>query len=513
MKKLSHLTRISILLAVFFAVDKVVAILRQVIITRQFGLSTDLDAFNVANNLPNLLFALISGGALSIAFIPILSEVLLKEGRPKTWELFSRIANLAFLLTAALSIIISIFAEPIVRWKLGIAPGFNLEQQKLVAELMRLNLVATLIFSLSGLVMSGLQANQHFFLPAVAPILYNVGQIFGAIILSPEKGYSIGFIKLPAFGMGVQGLVWGVIIGALLHLLVQIPALFRYEFQWSAKIGIRNPLVLRVLSLLGPRLLTMFFIQMVFMWQDNLASRLSTGAVTALTTGWMIMQVPETIIGTAIGTALLPTLAEHFASADWLRFKQTVERAVQVLIALTIPAAVILSLGILPLIRFVFDFTEQGNLLVTWVTQAFLAGLLGNCLMEVAARGFYARQDARLPLLASALTFVVYVFLAGFLANQTGAVGIALANSAAYTLEAILVLYLLNRLMPERFKVGGSIVRALLAAGLGGGLTYLVQYLLFSKINPVILAVIAMGVGMVGALLLIRKELRLLLKL
>ena len=117
---------------------------------------------------------------------------------------------------------------------------------------MRLNLIATLIFSISGLVMGGLQANQHFFLPALAPMLYNLGQIFGAIILSPEKPYVIAGFQLPAFGMGVYGLVYGVILGALLHLGIQIPGLLKYQFRWTPKIGLNNPDVRRVLKIMAP---------------------------------------------------------------------------------------------------------------------------------------------------------------------------------------------------------------------------------------------------------------------
>ncbi|TLN10750.1 hypothetical protein FDZ74_10705, partial [bacterium] len=276
MKKiqLSHLTRVTILLAVFFGIDKIVAFARIIIVARQFGLSRELDAFNVANNLPDLLFALISGGALAMAFIPVLTETLTRQGRSEAWDLFSRIANLAFLVTAAFSVLIAIFAEPLVGWRLGIAPGFEQQQQNLVAELMRLNLFATLIFSLSGLVIAGLQANQHFLLSAIAPILYNLGQIFGALVLAPEQGLQLGPVTLPAFGLGVHGLVYGVILGAALHLAVQIPGLVKYGFRWTPKIGLNTAPVRKVLALLGPRLGTMLFIQLIFIVRDNLASRL-----------------------------------------------------------------------------------------------------------------------------------------------------------------------------------------------------------------------------------------------
>lgn len=511
MKRLSHLARISLLLAAFFAADKVLAILRQVIIARQFGLSAELDAFNAANNLPDMLFALISGGALAIAFIPVLSEYLTQKSRADAWDLFSRIANLALIITVGIAIIVAMLAEPLVRWRLGIAPGFGPAQQQLVADLMRLNLVSTIIFSISGLVMAGLQANQHFFLPALAPLLYNLGQIFGALVLAPQKGYSFGPITLPAFGLGVHGLVYGVILGAGLHLLIQVPGLLRYRFRWTPQIGLNTPGVRQVLRLLGPRLLTMFFIQIIFLWRDNQASLLGTGSVTALTYGWMIMQVPETLIGTAIGTALLPTLAEQAARGDWETFRSTIERAMQVLLAITIPVAVVVSLGIGPLVSFAFGFDAAGTQLVTWVTRIYLFGVIAHSLIEVAARSFYAQQEARIPLLASALNTGAYILLVVLLRNPLGASGIALANTVSFTGELLLLVYLLERRLRGRFRVGSTLFRTVAGALLAGLLMYLM--INFVPLSELPLSLAALALGAVVALPFIWKEMRLLLHL
>src|SRR3972149_2908382 len=214
--RLSHVARSSILVGVLFGVDKLLGLLRQVIIGRQFGVSHELDAFNAANNLPDLLLALITGWALAIAFIPVLSEYLDRQGRKEAWDLFSRIANWAFVITGVMAVVIFFFASPIVRAQLGVAPGFSPELQALVADLMRLNLISTMIFSLSGLVIAGLQANQHFLLPALAPAVYDVGQIFGAVVLAPSEGLRLGPLALPAAGMGGHGLVYGVTLGAAL---------------------------------------------------------------------------------------------------------------------------------------------------------------------------------------------------------------------------------------------------------------------------------------------------------
>jgi putative peptidoglycan lipid II flippase len=513
MKKASKITRISLLLAVFFGLDKLLGVLRTVIIGRQFGLSAELDVFNAANNLPDLLFALISGGALAIAFIPVLSEILSKEGRKSAWRLFSQVANLAFIVTAVLAVIVSLLAEPLVKSQLGIAPGFTPDQQALVVQLMRLNLISTLIFSISGLVMAGLQANQHFLFPAIAPLLYDVGQIFGAVILAPEEGLRIAGFQLPGFGLGVHGLVYGVIIGAALHLLIQVPGLVKYKFKWSPVIRFKDESLRKVLRLMGPRLVSMVFIQLIFMARDNLASRLAVGSITALSYGWWIQQVPETLIGTAIATALLPTLSELIAAEERKQFKDTIERAVRVMIALSLPITVILSLVSLPLIQVAFGFPLEDAQMIQWATQAYLVGLLGHSVVEVGVRAFYARQNAKVPMLVSTLGLLVYIGLAIGLMGPLQASGIALANSISYSIQALILILVLNRQVPEPFKFGNTALRAVIAAAVGGLAAWLVFSVLPIPLPAVILAVLAGIVGVLVAVVPIWREVRLLAKL
>ncbi len=306
---MSHLSRSALIIAFFFGIDKAFALVRQVVIMPRVYSTIELDVFLAANNIPDLLSVLISGGALGVALIPVLSEYLEQHGRPAAWELFARILNLAFIATGLLALVIAVFAEFLVRtW---IAPGFGPEEIALTVELMRLDLFAIMVFALSGLAMAGLQANQHFLLPALAPVLYNVGQIFGILVFSPASPHAIGPIELPAgLGFGIHGAVYGVILGAVLHLLIQVPGLIRYGFRWRPGLALGSPGVRQVLRLLGPRVVTMACLQWFFLVRDNLASRLGEGAVTGLNYGWFLMQVPETLIGTALAIAILPTLAE-----------------------------------------------------------------------------------------------------------------------------------------------------------------------------------------------------------
>jgi putative peptidoglycan lipid II flippase len=506
--KFSRLSKISLILAVFFLFDKLLAILRQVLIARQFGLSAELDAFNVANNVPDLLFALISGGSLAMAFIPVLSEVLSKEGRESSWKLFSRIANLAFLVTSFLALIVAIFAGPIVRSQIGIAPGFTAAQQVTVIHLMRLNLIATLVFSISGLVMAGLQANQYFLLPAMAPMFYNIGQIFGVLVLSPEKAYTIGPVTLPTAHLGVTGLVYGVIIGACLHLLIQVPALIKFHFRWSPGLALKDAEVHKVLRLMGPRLLTMFLIQLTFLIRDNLASRLASGAITSLSYGYMLQQLPETLIGTAIGTALLPTLSEHFAGNRLEEYRLTIQRAVQVLTAVTLPIAAILAIGLRPLLGLAFNFGESGTLLLAWVTAAFMAGLLGQSLKEVAARSFYARQNALFPLLTAGINVVLYISIGSLLYKPLGAAGIALTDSAVFTIEAVLLLLILGKKFSTVIHLDSSWLRGLAAAATASLVTWGSLSFLESRASALISGTLPMILGLACCLPWIWKDIK-----
>ena len=503
---MSRFARSALIVAVFFGLEKVLGFVRQLLIARQFRLSAELDAFNAANNIPDLIFVLVSGGTLALAFIPVLSETLEKHGRPAAWDLFSRIANLVFLVAAGLSLVIVLLADVLVRSV--VTPGFSLEQQRLVADLMRLNLISTLIFSVSGLVMAGLQANQHFLLPAMAPSMFDLGMLFGVLILAPETGYRLGPLELPALGLGIHGLVYGGILGALLYLGIQVPGLVRYGFHWTAKINLRHPGVLQVLNLLGPRMLTVGFIQVVFILQDNFASWLVEGSVSALVYGWLFMQGPETIIGTAIATVLLPTISELVARSDFDGFRDTLNKAVRVILALTIPVAAILIVGLRPLVG-LLGFEAASADLVVWTSRAYMIGIIGHALLEIAARGFYARQDALTPMLLSGLTTLVFAGLAWILARPLGAPGIALANAVAFTSEALILWWLHHRRMPGVLKVSKTLWRALPAALLGA-LTVFGVLRLPLPVPNLILGLLGLLAGGLVALPFIWKEVRLL---
>ncbi len=449
-----------------------------------------------------------------MAFIPLLTEYLTTKGRAAAWDLFSRVANVGFTLTAVFATVIAIFAGQIVRAQIGIAPGFGSEQQQLVVELMRLNLIGTVIFSISGLVMAGLQANQHFLFPALAPAMYNVGMIIGALVFSPSEPYHFGPVTLPALGLGVHGLVYGVILGALLHLGIQIPGLIIYKFRWTPSLNIRDSGLIEALKLMAPRLLTMLGIQLMFIARDNFASRLNqVGAVTSLTYGWMIMQVPETLLGTAIATALLPSLAEYAAKKDWQTFSSTVEKALRVMLVLSLPAAAIIAAGLRPLAAAAFHFDEGGTNLLTLTARIYMLTLAGYVVQETLARTFYARKEPLMPLVGVLVRMIVYV-LVGLAAvtifPSLGAPVIAAAE-LSLTVEALFLFISLNRRLEPPVKVLSAIAKGLVAAAFGGSLAY--GLAVFLPGPGYLTALTGMAVGTLLAIVLVWSEARLLFRL
>jgi putative peptidoglycan lipid II flippase len=508
MHKFSQLTRTSLLLAFFFTFDKALAFFKSILFNKIVGLE-GMGIFGASNNIPDYLSALLSGGALGMAFIPILREYLDQKGPSAAWDLFSRVINMAFILTAAISLIIICVSQPLVHYI--IVPSFTMEQQALTASLMRLDLIAILLFSISGLVMSGLQANKHFLLPALAPLFYNIGQIFGVTILTPNHGIQLGPLTLPSFGLGLFGMVYGVILGAALHLLIQAPGLIHYKFHWRPVIGLKTPGVQRVLILLWPRVLTMASIQAYFVARDSLASHFGGAGVGALNLGWTIQQVPETVIGTAIAIALLPTLAEYITAGRINTFQETVNRALRVMLALSIPAAVLLSIVIRPLVAGFFGYETFQLDLVTWCTWAFLFGLLGDVWLETAVRSFYANQDTRTPLVAAIVQAVAFIIIAWLLSYWIGLPGIPLAAAITFTSQAIILLLILNRKFPGILNMRGTLFRSMAAAIFGGMSVYSAIRLL--PFSPLFSAIVALVIASGVVIIFIRKEVLLMIRL
>ena len=237
---------------VAMVLSQAMGLIAKMLTSRAFGTGMESEAFFAANRFAEIIFNLVAGGALGSAFIPTFTGLLANEKRKQAWRLASAIANLVLLILTLVSILSAIFAQEVVHYIL--APGFGAAdpaKEALAVELLRIQLPSSIIFGLSGLIMGILNAHQHFLLPALAPSLYQVGWIFGILVLSPE--------------MGVFGLAWGIVIGSALHLVVQLPRLLKlHERKYTPSLGLKLPDVREVARLMGPRLLGVAVVQLNF---------------------------------------------------------------------------------------------------------------------------------------------------------------------------------------------------------------------------------------------------------
>lgn len=488
-----HLVRNILLVMAFFGLSALAGTVRNMVIAYQFGIAGQLDAYYAAFKLPDLLFTVVAGGALATAFIPVFAEFLSettgshphKRDLEGAWQLVSDITNLVVLVTGGAAILAAIFAPNLVRHV--IAPGFDADKQELTANLMRIVLISIPIFAISAVQTSVLHAFKHFFLPALAPVLYPVGVIVGAMWLTPH--------------LGIRGLAVGAVLGAMFHLAVKIPWLLRLGLRWWPAVHLDSPAVHRVLLLMGPRVLDLGVFHLTFLATTNLASRLDPGSVSALEWGWDAMQLPETVIGTAFGLVTFPTLAELAARGDTPGVRSTLGEMLRMAVTLALPAAFGLILLGRPLLQVLYQrgaFGEAATQAVYVALVFFALGLVGHVSLELAARTFFAQKDTVTPLWIAAGSGIVNVGLGLLLMGSLGHGGLALANSLAVSAEVLVLLFILRRRMDgiEGRQILLALVKSLAASAvMAVAVLAVLEVTRYLQLGPVVTLAVGAAVG------------------
>ena len=407
---------------------------RGVIVARQFGASPELDAFFAANRVSETLFLLVAGGALGSAFIPTFTGLLAHGKKDSAWRLASALANVVTLTLSLLAILLAVFAPQVVRYALAPGLSANPELFTLTVSLLRIQLISAVLFGLGGLIVGILNAHQVFLVPALTPALYQIGIIFGAVFLAPS--------------MGIHGLAWGVVIGAGMYLLVQIPGTLRtlpHPFPSPNGRGVRDPNVRQVLLLMGPRLLGVAVVQLNFWVNTNLASKMDEGSVASLTYGFSLMLMAQAAIAQSVAIAAMPTFSAQHALGRMDEIRASLAASLRGILLLALPASVGLTLLREPLISFLYQrgkFDEQDAQFTAWALLWYAAGLVGHSVMEILTRAFFAQQDTKTPVIIGTIAMglnVVFSFMFSNLFAQIGWLplgGLALANSLATALEA-----------------------------------------------------------------------------
>ena len=383
-----QIARAAGLVTAAFIISNIMGLIRQILVANAFGTSDAMEAFNAANRISETLFNLVAGGALGSAFIPAFTSLLAKEKRQEAWKLASSITNLVLITLTVVAALSALFAPQVVRYLL--APGFAADPAKeaLTISLIRLMLPSAVLFGLSGLVMGILNSHQVFFIPALTPSMYQIGMIFGVTVLSPK--------------MGIQGLAWGVLIGAALHLILQLPLLFKQRAVYTPTLGLKTPDVREVARLMGPRFLGVAVVQLNFWINVRLASLQPGGSVTAITIAFALMLMPQAAIAQSIATAALPTFSIQVAKNKLAEMRNSLSATLRGILLLSIPASIGLVLLRKPIITILYqrgEFTSYSTKLVAWALLWYGIGLVGHAMVEILARAFYALHDTKTPVL------------------------------------------------------------------------------------------------------------------
>jgi len=505
-----EINRNVILVAAAFALAAATGLARNMVIARQFGIGAGLDAYYAAFKLPDLLFTVVAGGALATAFIPLFVDFLALRDRVGAWRFAAAVTNWAVLITAALAALAAVLAPWLVRTI--IAPGFSPAMQAETASVMRLVLISTVIFAISSVLGSALQGFKSFLWPALGPVVYPLGVIAGALWLAPT--------------WGIRGLAVGAVLGSLLHLGTKIPGLARHGFRWRPSLHAdepaqdsptehtaapiratdgsqprRGPLG-RLVVLMVPRVLDLGVFHLTLLVTTNLASRLGPGSVSALEWGWDAMQLPETIIGTAFGLVAFPTMAELGARGDLDGLRRTLAESLRTVLAMAIPAALALILLGRPLLQTLYQrgaFDAAATAAVFIPLSLYALGLPAHAAIELAARAFFAQKDTVTPLLIAVGSAVANILLCIVLMGRLGYGGLALANSLAVTMEALVLLAVLRRRLRgvEGRRIVQSLGRVLLAClGMGAAM---VATLAWGQQRHLTSLVLAIASGATGA--------------
>ena len=426
-----------------------------------------LDAYTAAFTVPDFLYFIITSGALAVTFIPVFNQRLVAGNKKSAWELSTSTLNFLALISFIASIFIMIFADTLVRYI--VAPGLNEQSMPLAINMMRVIAINPFLFSISTVLSSMQQAVKRFVFYAIAPALYNVGIIVGILVFTN----GINIFGWQIFEGGIMGVAIGVVFGALLQLFASIIGMVGIGFQYNFKIYWKNQGFRTVLKLLPTRSADQSIDYVMSILNTNLASRMGEQAIRAYQQAASLKSMPVNLIGVAISTAFFPKLSEDAASEDIEKFTDTFKQSLSTIVWISLPVAIIAFF-----IRgYVVNFIKNGgDPKIASVLGSFVIAIFFQSVFHIASRGFYARQNTKIPLILSVVSFAVQlVFALIFSASGFGPEGLAYALSISALVEVSLLLIILNKQMKGKIfdkTMISSLTRILIASAIAGIASY-----------------------------------------
>ncbi|TES91430.1 MAG: murein biosynthesis integral membrane protein MurJ [Candidatus Cloacimonadota bacterium] len=482
------------------AISRVLGLVREMTFSYLFGAGMMMDAYRIAFNIPNLLRDLFSEGSLSAAFLPIFSDYEKKRGKKDAFRFTGYVFNVLLLFIGALVAIGMVFSPQIVH---TIAYGFTKDPEKfaLTIQLTRIIFPFVAFMVVSALAMGVLNYYNHFFTTGFAPALFNIGIIGCGFIISPfliEKGIP------PILSIGI-----GVLVGALLQLLIQIPYFIKSGFRLVRRINFREKGLLRLLKIMIPIEFSYAVTRINVMVNMFLASLLIEGSVSYLGYAMRLMQLPIGVLGMAVATVTLPDAAKFVSESKHKEVITSFSRSLRFVFFLTIPASVLLFVLRVPIVGLIFErgaFTVQDTIFTSQALAFFSLGIFAMSSSRVVTSIFYSYKDARTPMFLSIFTVILNIVLSLIFMKFLLFRGLALSASIASIFNLTLLLYFLQKKLKniDGKRILKNFLKIILAAGLSGGavfglLFYFRGLLIFSRQLNFLIE--AFGLFVVGAII------------
>ncbi len=444
--KFTSITSAAVVIAAAGLLSRILGIVRDRILAGQFGAGNELDIYYAAFRVPDLVYNLIVLGALSAGFIPVFIGLLKNEESPlyKTnelaWNLVNNILNILALFLFGACLILAVLSPWLVPL---ITPGFSGDKLQLTINLTRLMFFSPILLGLSGVFGGVLQSFRRFLIFSLAPVMYNLGIIFGALFLVDRYN--------------IYGLAFGVILGAGLHLLIQIPTVFRLGFGYRLILNFKDSHFVKIIKMMGPRILGLASGQFNLIIITVLASTLAAGSLAIFNLANNLQSFAIGIFGVSYAIAVFPALSKSFAGKDEQNFCSSFQRTFKQILFFVIPCSILFIILRAQIVRIILGsgkFDWNDTVLTANSLGLFCLSLFAQSLLPLLARAFYARHNTKIPFYAAFLCLLVNVFLSWWLIQKIGVLGLALGFSISSIFNLVLLVVWLKLRIPNIWRNG-----------------------------------------------------------
>lgn len=445
----NSLTIASLILVVTLFLSNVLGVLRDHYLSQKIPTDT-LSVYYAAFRIPDLLFNVLILGAISAAFIPIFSGLINQKKEKEAWRVANSVINIAIVFLIVLCLILAVLMPYIAPL---FVPGFSDDRKDLMVSLARVMLASPIFFGLSYIFGGILNSYKRFAVYSLAPLVYNLAIIFGTLFLAPR--------------FGIMGVAWSVIIGAFLHLAIQIPVARHLGFRWQAVFDWKDAYVRRIGFLMVPRAVGLGANQIMLIFFTSIASVIGGSAVAVYNLADNIQTMPMVVFGTSLAMAIFPTLSEKAAAKNFQDFSYYFTKTFRSILFFMVPMSlgvILLRAQIVRLILGSGHFGWEQTIDTANALGYFALALVFSSLIPLLARSFYGLCNTKIPMVVTIVTVVVSVVAGKLLSQKLGVSGLALAYSIGSFVNAV-ILYLLLRkkITIAEWPIMGFIFKILLA--------------------------------------------------